>query len=237
MTNAKTQFHVSSRALEEKIEPIRRNGYTPGNVFGLQKKSETISLNTKALSQHLKTEGETGLLYLVLDEKGSEQPVLFSEVQRHPVTNEVLHVSFLRVNLAEKITQEIDVKLTGTFELKEATVVLVRDVLEVEALPADLPEAFYIDISKLTEVGQEVHVSDLEYDHSKVVLQLSEEEQLEPIALVQEVKEEVIEEPVVEEAAAEGETPAEGAEGEAAAQGGETAAEAGSGKSDEADSK
>lgn len=237
MTNAKTQFHVSSRALEEKIEPIRRNGYTPGNVFGLQKKSETISLNTKALSQHLKTEGETGLLYLVLDEKGSEQPVLFAEVQRHPVTNEVLHVSFLRVNLAEKITQEIDVKLTGTFELKEATVVLVRDVLEVEALPADLPEAFYIDISKLTEVGQEVHVSDLEYDHSKVVLQLSEEEQLEPIALVQEVKEEVIEEPVVEEAAAEGETPAEGAEGEAAAQGGETAAEAGSGKSDEADSK
>ena len=213
MTNSKILFHVSSRALEEPIAQIRHNGYIPGNIYGLSKNSDTISLSTKALFQHLKTEGETGLLYLVTDQKGAEQPVLFSEIQRHPVTNEVMHVSFLRVNLAEKITQEIDVRLVGEFEVKEATVLLVRSTIEVEALPADLPEAFLIDISKLTEVGQEVRVADLDYDRSKITLQLTEEEQAEPIALVQEVKEEVVEEPVAEETPAEGEAAAEGADG------------------------
>ncbi len=213
MKNDKIQFHVSSRALEENLSLFRRNGYTPANIYGLSAKSETISLSTKALLQHLKAEGETGLLYLISDTNSKEQPVLFSEVQRNPVTNDIMHVSFLRVNLAEKITQEIDVKLVGDFEVKEATVLLVRDTIEVEALPADLPEAFFIDISKLTEVGQEVHVSDLEYDRSRVVVQLSEEEQAEPIALVQQVKEEVVEEPpVVEGEAVEGEAVAAGDE-------------------------
>ena len=81
---------------------------------------------------------------------------------------------------------------------------LVKDSIEVEALPADLPEAFFIDISKLTEIGQEVHVADLEYDRSKVTIQMTPEEQEMAIAFVQEVKEEVIEEPVVEEVPAEG---------------------------------
>lgn len=205
-TTAKILFHVSSRALEEKITQIRQRGSTPANIYGLHAQSDTISLSTKSLFQHLKKEGETGLLYLVIDKKSAAQPVLFSEIQRHPVTNEIVHVSFLRVNLAEKITKEIDVKLVGLFEVKEATVLLVRNTLEVEALPADLPEAFYIDITKLTEVGQEVHVSDLEYDRSKIVVQLSEAEQAAPIALVQAVKEEVIEEQVVEEIPVEGET-------------------------------
>lgn len=217
MTTTKNHFHVSSRALEEKISDLRRTGYTPANIYGLNKQSDTISLNTKSFLQHLKTEGETGLLYLVADEKSAEQPVLIGEIQRNPVTGDILHVSFLRVNLAEKITQEIDVKLVGEFDVKEATVLLVRDTLEVEALPTDLPEAFYIDVSTLTEIGQEVHVSDLEYDRAKVTIQLTEEEQAEPIALVQEVKEEVIEEPVeaeTPEGEAVGETPADEAAAE-----------------------
>lgn len=222
MTTTKTQFHVSSRALEEKNSQLRHTGYIPANIYGLNKDSVTISLVTKPFMHHLNNEGETGLMYLVADESSVEQPVLITEVQRNPVTGEVLHVSFMRVNLAQKIVQEIDLKLTGEFDLKEATVLLVRNTVEIEALPADLPEAFYIDISKLTEIGQEVHVSDLDYDRAKITLQMTEEEQAEPIALVQEVKEEVVEEPVEAEGAtdeagadapaAEGDAPAADAE-------------------------
>lgn len=222
MTNAKTLFHVSSRTLEEKNARLRHTGYIPANIYGLGKDSATISVITKPFLHHLKNDGETGLMYLVADQSSVEQPVLITEVQRNPITGEVLHVSFMRVNLAQKIVQEIDLKLTGEFDVKDATVLLVRNTIEIEALPADLPEAFYIDISKLTEVGQEVHMSDLEYDRAKITIQLSEEEQAEPIALVQEVKEEVVEEPVEAEAgageagaeapAAEGDAPAADAE-------------------------
>ncbi|MBP7875652.1 50S ribosomal protein L25 [Candidatus Woesebacteria bacterium] len=208
MTNTNIVFHVTSRKIDQKMAQVRLDGLIPANIYGLSKDSTTVSIPGKSLFQHLKTEGETGLLYLIIDEKNTQQPVLFSEIQKHPVTNEIVHVSFLRVNLAEKITKEIDVKLVGEFDLKEATVILVKDVIEVEALPADLPEAFFIDVSKLTEVGQEVRVADLEFDRSKVELQMTEEEQDEPIALVQEVKEEVAEEPEVEVAPADGAAPA-----------------------------
>jgi len=214
MNDKKQQkLHVNPRILSEKLTHLKHTGFVPGNVYGLKQDSEPVSLKINDLSQYLKDEGETGLLYLMVGDNKDSQPVLFSEIQRHPVTNEVMHISFLRVNLKEKITQDVDVKLMGEFEVKDATVLLVRDSLEVEALPADLPDAFYIDISKLTEIGQEVFVKDLDYDRSKISIQLDETEMDEPIALVQEVVEEVEEEPVevVEgEAAAEGEVTPEG---------------------------
>jgi hypothetical protein len=89
--------------------------------------------------------------------------------------------------------------------------VVVKDEIEVEALPADLPEKFEIDVSLLTEVGQMVTYADLKYDRSKVTLVLGEEGEEEPVVLVQEQREE---EPEEEPEVVEGEE-GEATEGEA----------------------
>ena len=204
MTTAKISLNTTARTAGDKTSALKHTGYTPGNIFGLQKNSEAISVQTRELQQFIKNEGTNGLLYLRSGDTAKEQPVLIEEVQQHPVTGEINHISFKRVNLKQKIVQEVPVRLEGSFEVKDATVLLVRDALEIEALPTDLLEEFVIDISKLTEVGQEVRVSDLVYDKSIITVQVDEEDENPLLALVQEVKEVVEEEPVAEAAEGDG---------------------------------
>src|SRR3989344_8196806 len=96
--------------------------------------------------------------------------------------------------------------------------VMMKNDLEVEALPTDLPDSIEVDISVLTEVGSTIHAKDLKFDRSKVTVEIADDE---VIATSQEpAKEEVIvaPEPVDGEVAAPVDTSAEAsakAEGEA----------------------
>lgn len=217
MTNSqKAILHVRERSLTgKKSKKLHQQGFMPGNVFGLNQDSESIELQTSVFKKLLAEQGDTTLLYLQVG-TDKQIPTLIGEIQYNPVSDEPIHVSFKRVNLKVKVTAEIPVETVGEFEVADATVVLTRNVLEIEALPADLPELFEVDISGLTEVGQTLHLSDIKFDREKITVLLSEEELEAPIVIVQKVEEEVEETPATEgEATAEGATPAEG-EGTAA---------------------
>jgi large subunit ribosomal protein L25 len=191
------------------VSNIRKVGQVPVNIFGQKMSSISASAGKSDLDRFLKSEGDSGLVYLILgDEKKEEIPTLIDEIQRKPVNEEVLHISFKRVDLKEKVQQEVAVEMIGEVNIPGATVLLTRDVLEVEALPAELPEKIIFDISGLTAVGQSLHLVDAQFDREKVKILLSEEELASPFVIVQEVKEEVVEEVLVE-AAVEGATPGE----------------------------
>ncbi len=207
----KTVLHVNSRDINgKKVKQLRENGLIPANVYGLSQESEQIEMPAQTFSKLLREQGDTGLIYLQVG-SDKEIPTLIDEVQYNAMSDAPTHVAFKRVNLKVKVTVEVAVEMVGEFDVADANATLTRNVLEVEALPADLPELFEIDISGLTEVGQSLTVADLKYDREKVTILLSEEELEAPLVIVQEVKEEVEEAPAE---TAEGETPA--AEGEAA---------------------
>jgi len=217
---SKTTFKVSAKDKKESNKQLRKDGILPANVYGAGEKSRMIKVQLKNFIKLHEEVGETGLVYLKIDDEKKEHPVLVDEVQLDGITDNPIHVTFKQVDLKEKITAEIPIELVGEFDLKEAVLVTVRDTIEVEALPTDLPEKFEIKIEELTEIGQAIHLKDLKYDHSKVELVVGEEGLDAPVVLVQEVKEEVEEEVVVvveepvegEEGAEEAgeETPAEG---------------------------
>jgi len=108
------------------------------------------------------------------------------------------------------------VEIIGESEAVKAGGVLLtmHDQIEVEALPADLPEKFILDISVLKEIGNDLKVSDLQYDKSKIEVTLSLDEVL---AVIQEPRKEeevvpVSSEPVEVETTVQGKKP-EGEEG------------------------
>jgi len=103
---------------------------------------------------------------------------------------------YCEINLKEKITAEVQIELVGENDVTGAVLVLTRDSIEVEALPTDLPEKFEIDATQFTEIGQTLTLADLKYDKDKVTLAVEAEELAKPIAILQEVKEEVEPEPV-----------------------------------------
>lgn len=188
-----------------KLKYLRASGVLPGNVYGKGVKSEALQVNLNEFKKIFKEVGETGIVSLELDGKG--RPVLVSNLQRNPKSDDLLHVDFRQVDLKEKIEAQVPVVLIGESPAEKqslGTVVLLLNEITVEALPMDLPEKFEVSVDELTEVDQAIYVKDL-----KVAKEVEVKTDLE--ALVAKVeppqKEEVIETPV----AVEGEVPAEGA--------------------------
>lgn len=189
-------MHVSVRTnVGKSVSKIRKEGLVPGNIFGEEMTSESISIGKSDLIRFLKSEGDSGLIYLIVGEDSKKEvPTLIEEIQYNSVNEEPLHISFKRVNLKEKVVQEVPVEMIGEADIPGATILLTKDVLEVEALPADLPESIILDISVLKEVDQTLHLKDAQYDREKVTVILSEEELESPLVLVQKHAEEVVEE-------------------------------------------
>jgi large subunit ribosomal protein L25 len=213
---SKHTFTVNSRDTNIKPKKVRAQGLVPANIFGSGMESQSIQFKKTAFEDLYTQIGEAGIAYLQL--KDEEIPAMIEEVQLDPISLDPIHASFKAIDLTEKIRADIPVELKGEFDLPEAVLVTVRDEIEVEALPTDLPEYFTIDVSGLDEIGQTITLADLDYDQDKVEIVVGEEGEEAPVVLVQEVEEEEEEEPeevetVIIGEEEEGEVTAEGAEG------------------------
>jgi large subunit ribosomal protein L25 len=207
-----------------KVKTLRIKGFLPGNVYGKKIKSQAVQVDKKEFEILYKDVGETGLITLEIGKE--ELPVLVNNVQKHPVTDEPIHIDFRQVDLKAKVAAEVPVEVTGESPAEKqgiGTVVQYLKEVEIEALPGDLLEKFEVDTSVLSEVDQAIYVKDLKVDKTKVEIKTNGDEIVVKVEPPQ--KEEVIEVPV---APAEGEVPAEGAavpEGQAPAEGAEASKE------------
>ncbi len=182
--------------LGRNAQKIRKTLMIPANIMGLNQPSQAISVANKDFIKHIEQEGESGLLYLQVADQKDKIPVLIEDISYAPVNGTILHVVFRRVNLLEKVTANIPLEVVGELSIKNANVVVVTDTIEVEALPADLPENFTLDVSLITEVGQALTVADLTYNREKITILMTEEEKENPLVMAQEQREEEVEAPV-----------------------------------------
>ena len=85
----------------------------------------------------------------------------------------IMHVDFLAVDASTRITTEVAVHLVGAspiVELRQAVLVHILSTLSVEALSADLVDSIDVDISGLNEVGDAIHVRDLDVPDTLTIL-------------------------------------------------------------------
>ena len=201
----------SRKLFGRKVKSLRREGVIPANIFGKKTKSISIQLDHKVLLQVIKDAGETSLIDLTVEGEDKPRAVLISGYAQNPVSDALLHVDFHQVDLTKKTTAMVPVTFIGESPavVEGNTLVTLKNELEVEALPSDLPEAIEVDITILLEVGNSILAKDLKVDVSKVTLLIEEDE---TIATIQAPVKEV--EPEVEEDTKEGEEGAEAEEGE-----------------------
>ena len=156
--------------LGRKVKTLRTQGMTPATVYGKNIKSTSVGIPTAEFLKVYKEAGESGLVELML--AGQVKPVLIHNVQIDPVSDEVLHAELRQVDLKEKVTASVPLVFTGTsplVEQKQGVLITVLDEVDVEALPADLPEKIEIDISGLTVLDQEITVGDLPVPKGSVI--------------------------------------------------------------------
>ena len=141
----------------------RREGKVPGVLYGGDGKDATaISVEPKALLKILHSEsGVNTLISLKLG--GADSKVLVKEYQLDPVTHQVLHADFYRVAMDRLLRVMIPVIVKGTpqgVKQQGGLLEFIRREIEIECLPADIPEHVEIDVSELM-LHQGVRVRDL----------------------------------------------------------------------------
>ena len=176
------------------LNSLRKEGFLPSVVYGHNFETIPIQIKYKDFENAFKKAGESTLITLKISANpptGGE-PVIIKDIQKDPVTDEIIHADFYKVNLKEKIKAMIPIVVVGESEIVKSGGILVKTVneLEVEALPQDLPHALQIDISKLNNFGDQILVKDILVS-SGVKIEVNPED---VVALIQEPREEKAEE-------------------------------------------
>ncbi|GAB4326697.1 MAG: 50S ribosomal protein L25 [Candidatus Zixiibacteriota bacterium] len=202
---------------------LRAAGRVPGILYGESTQPQPLDLAGSELNAILrKSSSEQIVIDLTVgQDSGDPQMALLRDIQHDPISGEVLHVDFLHISPTKPIVVTVPVHLAGTpVGVKERGGILqhVLRELEIESLPADIPDKIDVDVSKL-DVGDAIHVSEISVAGVRFVTAPER-----TIASV--VPPTVIRETTVVETAAEGEAAeSEAAEGEAAQGGKEGDAE------------
>jgi large subunit ribosomal protein L25 len=142
---------------------LRVTGKIPAVVYGVKEGGKAIAVDPKTLTKILQTElGANTLIKLNLP-GGGDARVLVKEYQYDPVTHQLLHADFYRVAMDKLIRVTVSVVPRGEpkgVKQQGGVLDIVHRQIEVECLPADIPEHILVDVSELM-VGQNIRVRDV----------------------------------------------------------------------------
>jgi large subunit ribosomal protein L25 len=107
--------------------------------------------------------------FVDIDVEGTKAQAVLQDIQFHPLTEQILHVDFLRVNESKPFVMEIPIKLTGTSPGVKMGGKLIQKLrkLRVKAFAKDMPQYVEVGIEVL-ELGKSVRVGDLSFDKFQV---------------------------------------------------------------------
>lgn len=157
-------FSADRRTLfGKKVKRLRREGIVPANIYGHNRPSTPIQINTLEFSRFVRKHAATTLIRLTLPD-GASDTALIAHVEHDPRTGNILHVDFKHVEMGQPIHARIPVRIEGVapaVKINDGVLLPLTDMIEVEALPTQLPEALTVDVSGLDQINAAVHVSDL----------------------------------------------------------------------------
>jgi large subunit ribosomal protein L25 len=142
---------------------LRTKGLVPGVLYGAKKKPVPVAVSPKEIVTILRSKtGENTLFDLDLD--GSRRKVILKEFQVEPLKGALLHADFYEVALDKPLQVSVHVELLGTpvgVKTEGGVLDFITRELEVECLPADIPEKISVDVSNLA-LGHHLRVSEIQ---------------------------------------------------------------------------
>ena len=190
------------------INKLRSDGFIPAVLYGGKKDNLNISLKKLYIQDIIKTETFMSKVY-DLDIDGSSEKVLPRDISYDPISDEPIHIDFLRIVIGSRLTLEIPVKFINSDKspgLKKGGVLnIVRRKVELKCPAENIPDEIVVDLNN-TEINSSLKISAVKLpenvnptitDRDFVIATV-----VSPTILVEPEK--------TEEAAADGEAPLEG---------------------------
>ena len=201
------------------INKLRETGFIPAILYGGKDPNQKISIVKKDIREIINSDNFLSKV-LELDIEGKKEKVLPRDVAYHVVSEEPIHIDFMRVVSGKKIILEIPVKFINQPEspgLKRGGVLnIVRRAVELRCPAENIPNDIIIDLTG-TEIGTSIKISSVKLPENVVPTITDRDFVIATVAAPT----------IIKEPEKPAEETAEGAEGEAAAEGAEATAKDG----------
>jgi len=191
----------------------RRSGRVPGVIYGDGKEPTPISLEPRELSRVINRSGFFATIVDVTVD-GGVQRTLAREVQYHPVTDNALHVDFMRVAAGAQVTVSVPVHFVNQERapgLRRGGILnVIRHSIDIVCSVDAIPARLTVDLEGL-EIGDSVHIETVTMPAGVRPILASRDSTIASVAASSAVREEAL------AAATATQEPAEGEEEAAAA--------------------
>ena len=195
------------------INKLRESGFIPAILYGGKDSNQKISIEKKAIREIINSESFLSKV-LELEIDGKKEKVLPREVAYHVVSEEPIHIDFMRIEAGKKVVIEVPVNFKNHPDspgLKRGGVLkIVRRKVELKCPGDNIPNEIMIDLTG-TDIGTSIKISFIKLPENVVPTITDRDFVIATVAAPTVMKEP--EKPAEETAeGAEGEAPAEGAE-------------------------
>ena len=145
------------------VRALRQKGEVPGIIYGGTEENQTISLSTKKVKTLIDQENFlSNIISLKID--GKSMNVLPRDVAFDPISDDPIHIDFLRIVKGAKIILEIPVKFINNETcpgLKRGGVLnIVRRKVELKCPTENIPTELVVDLEGL-EIGASIKISSI----------------------------------------------------------------------------
>ncbi len=165
METSKLEVQLRDDMSKHHLKEMRRQGRTPGSVYGKGKPTLALEVGVSGLVAAVKTDaGIHTIIELKVGgaKRGEGGTAVIKTVQRDPLTRRVLHVDFERVALSDVIVTEVPIEIQGDcIGVREGGIVeTVTDHVQVRSRADQIPPHVMVDVTDL-KIGAFVHGSDV----------------------------------------------------------------------------
>ena len=147
----------------KKVKQLRRAGILPVHVYGTSEAPVSLQGDLLMFRRLITQIGTNIPVSVEVEGQQGEDHCFVREVQRHPVTEDLLHVDFIRVDVSQTTRAEVPITLVGEAPATRQGGTLLQPLqsILVEALPMNIPASLDVDVSLLDDFEKAIYVSDV----------------------------------------------------------------------------
>lgn len=174
---------------------VRTRGHVPGIIYGRNSTNLAVELDRIELNRVVRNHGENALVNVIVDNNNYSS--MIKEIQRDPVTKEIIHIDLQQVDAEEKIRTAIPILLSGRQGVDRDGILQHQlKKVEVECYPQNIPKFVSVDVSNLG-IGNALKISDVEFSEDMTIL--NDGDEIIVSLTAPKAEEEVEEEDIIEE--------------------------------------
>lgn len=146
---------------ENSAKKLRRQGLVPGVLYGCNRQNFLFEIGEIDLNREILNNGEFGLINVNVD--GHDEKALIKEVQKNPVTHEIIHIDLESVDNNKIVNAEVPIKYYNESLIKKNGAIVQKEkgTIMVKCSSENIPK--YIEIDLKDRHSRAIRINDVEF--------------------------------------------------------------------------